>query len=83
MREPVYLARDTEIIRQITIKDFDNFEDHVGFIESDSDSLFGKSLFLMSGKKWKQMRSTLSPAFTGNINKKNLKGICHIFFLSF
>lgn len=50
-REPVYLARDMEFLRQITIKDFEHFEDHVGFIESDSDTLFGKSLFLLSEKK--------------------------------
>lgn len=54
-----------EFIRQITIKDFDNFEDHVGFIDSDSDTLFGKSLFLLSEQKWRDMRTTLSPAFTG------------------
>lgn len=64
-REPVYFARDSEFLRQITIKDFDNFEDHVGFIDSDSDALFGKSLFLLSEKKWRDMRTTLSPAFTG------------------
>lgn len=66
MREPVYLVRDVELIRQITIKDFDNFEDHIGFIESESDALFGKSLFLLSEKKWRDMRTTLSPAFTGS-----------------
>lgn len=64
-REPVYFVRDVEFLRQITIKDFDNFEDHVAFIQSDSDTLFGKSLFLLSEKKWRDMRTTLSPAFTG------------------
>ncbi|XP_031628377.1 cytochrome P450 9e2-like [Contarinia nasturtii] len=66
MREPVYFARDLEFIRQIAIKDFDNFEDHVGFIDSESDTLFGKSLFLLSEQKWRDMRATLSPAFTGS-----------------
>lgn len=66
VREPVYFVRDIDILRQMTIKDFDNFEDHVAFIESDSDALFGKSLFMLSEKKWRQMRATLSPAFTSS-----------------
>lgn len=66
MRQPLYLVRDLELLRQIAIKDFDNFEDHTAFIESSSDTLFGKSLFLMSEQKWRDMRTTLSPAFTGS-----------------
>lgn len=65
VREPVYFVRDIGLLKQITIKDFDNFEDHVAFIQSDSDTLFGKSLFMLSEKKWRDMRATLSPAFTG------------------
>lgn len=66
MREPVYMARDLELIRRLTIKDFDNFEDRLVFVDNKSDTLFGKSLFLMDGKKWHDMRATLSPAFTGS-----------------
>ena len=62
----MYFARDIDFIRQITIKDFDHFEDHIAIVESDSDSLFGKSLFSMGGNKWRDMRTTLSPAFTGS-----------------
>lgn len=66
MREPVYLARDVEFIRQITIKDVDHFEDDNGFYESISDTLFGKSFVLLSEKQWRDMRSalTVSPAIT-------------------
>lgn len=65
-RKPVYMARDVEFIKQVTIKDFDYFEDHQAFIDSSADSLFGNSLFLLEGKKWRDMRATLSPAFTGS-----------------
>lgn len=65
-RSPVYFARDLDFIKQITIKDFDYFEDHQGFIDSTADSLFGNSLFMLEGKKWRDMRATLSPAFTGS-----------------
>lgn len=64
MREPVYLARDVDFIRQITVKDVDHFEDDNGFYESISDTLFGKSFMLLSEKQWRDMRSTLSPTIT-------------------
>lgn len=64
VRAPVYFVRDIDILRQMTIKYFDNFEDHAASFESDSDALFGKSLFMLSKKKWRDMRATLSPAFT-------------------
>lgn len=66
MRAPTYYARDVDLIRQITVKDFDHFEDHVAFIEPESDTLFGNSLFLLEGDKWRDMRATLSPSFTGS-----------------
>lgn len=55
------------MIRQITVKDFDHFVNHRDFFtDADEGALFGKSLFAMTDQKWKHMRSTLSPAFTGS-----------------
>ncbi|XP_031624489.1 probable cytochrome P450 9f2 [Contarinia nasturtii] len=65
-RTPQYIIRDPELYKQIAIKDFDHFEDHYAFLDDTSDKLWGNSLFLMSGEKWRQMRATLSPAFTGS-----------------
>ncbi|XP_031628376.1 probable cytochrome P450 9f2 [Contarinia nasturtii] len=65
MREPVYMPRDLDLLRQIMVKDFDHFEDHDGIIESNTTSLFGKSLFILSTNKWREMRANLTPAFTG------------------
>lgn len=63
---PIYLIRDPEVYKQISIKGFDSFEDHKFIIDSEVDSLFGQTLFLMKGEKWRDMRATLSPAFTGS-----------------
>lgn len=67
---PIFVVRDPELIKKITIKDFDHFVDHRSvFGNSENDSpyvLFGKSLFAMTGQKWRDMRATLSPAFTGS-----------------
>lgn len=31
-----------------------------------AEPLFGKSLFMLTGQRWRDMRATLSPAFTGS-----------------
>lgn len=50
----------------MAVKDFDHFEDHRSFIDDKVDQLFGNSLFMLTGEKWRDMRATLSPAFTGS-----------------
>lgn len=66
MRKPMLFLRDPALIKQICVKHADNFVDHRHFVDETMDTLFGNSLFLMRGQKWKEMRSTLSPAFTGH-----------------
>lgn len=50
----------------MAVKDFDHFSDHQVIITEDIDPIFGKLLTAMTGQKWKDMRATLSPAFTGS-----------------
>lgn len=63
---PVYIIRDPELIKQITIKDFEHFVNHRTSVGETSDSLLSRSLFMMRDQRWREMRSTLSPAFTGS-----------------
>lgn len=64
---PTVILRDPELIQQVAIKDFDHYTDHVdAFFKEEIDPFFGKSLFALKGKRWHEMRSTLSPAFTGS-----------------
>ncbi|GBP26429.1 Cytochrome P450 9e2 [Eumeta japonica] len=62
---PTLMIRDPELLRLIGVKDFDYFSDHRPFT-SENDPVFAKSLFGLKGQKWRDMRSTLSPAFTGS-----------------
>ena len=64
--KPIYIIRDPELIKQVGVKDFDHFADHQNFADGTSDDMFSNSLFLLTGDKWRDMRATLSPAFTGS-----------------
>ncbi|KAF2890529.1 hypothetical protein ILUMI_15644 [Ignelater luminosus] len=64
---PTLLVRDLELLKKITVKDFDVFPDHRMFASSASDPIASKNLFnLKAGNGWQDMRATLSPAFTSS-----------------
>lgn len=46
---PTLLIRDPELIKQITVKDFDHFVDHRSFASDDADPLWSKNLFSLKG----------------------------------
>lgn len=62
--QPIYIIKSPELCRQLFIKDFTHFVDHRKFF--NDGGLFDHSLLQLEGDKWKEMRSTLSPAYTGN-----------------
>ncbi|KAJ8728460.1 hypothetical protein PYW08_016845 [Mythimna loreyi] len=59
------IVRDIELIKKICIKDFEHFLDHRAVFRS-GESYFSRSLIALEGQEWKDMRSTLSPAFTSS-----------------
>ncbi|XP_069676316.1 cytochrome P450 9e2-like isoform X2 [Periplaneta americana] len=63
---PTVMLRDPDLIKTVTVKDFDYFTDHRAIITEESDPLWGKGIFNLQGQQWKDMRSTLSPAFTSS-----------------
>ncbi|XP_023312541.1 cytochrome P450 9e2-like, partial [Anoplophora glabripennis] len=63
---PVLVIRDPELLKQVAIKDFDHFTDHITFMPTDGDPLFSKSLFGLHGREWREMRTLLSPCFTSS-----------------
>lgn len=72
---PVLTIRDPDLLRSICIKDFDHFQDHRAF-SNGNDLFFSKSLIGLKGQKWRDMRSTLSPAFTGS-KLRNMVPLIH------
>ncbi|KAL5283838.1 hypothetical protein ACFFRR_006241 [Megaselia abdita] len=61
-----WMVRSPELIRQITIKDFEHFTNRKKFFSDANDSLIGVSLFQLDDQRWKDMRTSLTPAFTGS-----------------
>lgn len=46
---PTLILRDPELIKQVTVKEFDSFPEHTMFAPEESDPLWAKNLFAMPG----------------------------------
>ncbi|XP_049294625.1 probable cytochrome P450 9f2 isoform X3 [Anopheles funestus] len=72
MLTPMFVIRDPELVKRIMVKDFDHFINHRPLISADSKNsdhatiMFSKVLFNLSGQRWRDVRTTLSPTFTGS-----------------
>lgn len=67
MNVPTYIVDDPNLVKQICIKDFDSFTNHAKFAAADGDALFSRAMVVLNDTEWKNMRTILSPAFTGMI----------------
>lgn len=61
--KPVALILDIELVKNILIKDFNNFASRGGFYNEKDDPLSG-NLFTYEAEKWRPLRAKLSPTFT-------------------
>ncbi|KXJ75238.1 hypothetical protein RP20_CCG012089 [Aedes albopictus] len=65
-RRPTIILRDLRVVKQVFIKDFDHFTNHMAPVDEKMDSILGNGLISLQGGKWREMRAMLSPMFTGN-----------------
>lgn len=65
-KQPVVMLRDPELIKAIAVKDFEYFMDHRSILPEDGEPVWSRGLFSLKGQRWRDMRSTLSPAFTSS-----------------
>ncbi|CAB0032964.1 unnamed protein product [Trichogramma brassicae] len=58
------LVRDPELIKTLSIKNFESFGNRVPFIQASVDPVFGRNLFNLQGEHWKSRRTVLTPTFS-------------------
>ncbi|XP_024085700.1 probable cytochrome P450 9f2 [Cimex lectularius] len=63
--KPLLMVKDEDLIKKITVKDFDHFTDHPPFLDvnNDTDAVL-RSLFFLNGAEWKTKRAAMSHFFT-------------------
>ncbi|XP_055304941.1 probable cytochrome P450 9f2 [Sitodiplosis mosellana] len=66
LTHPIFIVRDPDLIKKITVNDFEHFLNHQGSFDDHLDSLLSRSLFFSRNQKWKDMRSILTASFTAN-----------------
>jgi cytochrome P450 family 3 subfamily A len=66
MTQPELIIADVELLKQILVKDFNNFTNRriVGGNFIEESSLMARILNLLKDDEWKNVRSTITPAFT-------------------
>lgn len=73
---PVMLVADLELLRQIQIKDFQDFTDRgILFQDKRPPSPHNKSIMQLTSTRWKEVRSVLTPSFTTNKLKMMSPGV--------
>ena len=70
---PVIVLRDLELIKSIGVKNFESFPNHRTFVDESIEPLFARNLFSLTGERWHNTRSLLSPAFTSSKMKAMYK----------
>ncbi|KAE8749399.1 Cytochrome P450 CYP6, partial [Frankliniella occidentalis] len=60
---PLLHIHDLEIIREVLIREFQDFNGRAMYSDPDNDMISGQ-LFLLSGQPWRTLRVKLSPTFT-------------------
>ncbi|XP_044011948.1 cytochrome P450 9e2-like [Aphidius gifuensis] len=67
------MIRDTELIKSITVKNFEQFVNHRVFIDPKYEPLFGNILLTLQDDKWRHIRTLLTPTFTSSKMKAMFK----------
>lgn len=60
---PALLIRDLSLVRKMLLNDFNYFHDR-GLYYNEAHDPMSTSLFTLPGKKWRDLRQTMTPAFT-------------------
>lgn len=68
--KPALLIRDPNLIKQVTVKDFNYFVDHHAGVNPVHDPVGANNLFQLNNPIWRKLRVKLSPIFTSGKMKQ-------------
>ena len=68
--KPSLLIRDVELVKNILVKDSQNFIDRIVSLNEELDPLVSRSLMAIKGQRWRHLRTNLTPVFTSGKIKK-------------
>ena len=58
------LFRDPELVKNILVKDFQNFMECQISTDEKTDPLWASSVFVKKGQRWREIRTNFTPLFT-------------------
>jgi cytochrome P450 family 6 len=64
--KPSLLIRDLVVVKNILVKDFQNFMDRINPGKNTFDELFALNLGMLKGQLWRHLRTKLTPVFTSS-----------------
>lgn len=66
-RRPVLMITEPQLLRDVLVKNFDHFTNHHdALMPAQQEPLLGDAMIMLKDQKWRDMRSTMSAAFTGS-----------------
>ncbi|XP_032675720.1 cytochrome P450 6A1-like isoform X2 [Odontomachus brunneus] len=74
-RTPVLIVKDPDLIKDILIKDFSNFAER-GFTTHEKADPLSQHLVALEQKRWRPLRTKLSPVFTSARYTTDVIGSC-------
>jgi hypothetical protein len=62
--QPILVIRDLDLVKNILVKDAQSFIDHTTSLDKEVEPLLAKTMFVLKGQLWCQVRVKLTPVFT-------------------
>jgi cytochrome P450 family 6 len=60
---PMLIVREPQLLKNMLVKDFAHFHDHGTYFDEEGDPL-SAHLFMLTGLRWRNLRTQLTPTFT-------------------